>query len=88
MSGFVPQRPDDQIGVSVAMARCGADFRAANNAQSHETAIEFTYVLPIADRLQIQPDFQYILNPGADPDLENALVLGIRLELNHGFHHR
>ena len=88
MSGFVPQRPDDQIGVSVAMARCGADFRAANNAQSHETAFEFTYVLPIADRLQIQPDLQYILNPGADRTLENALVIGVRMELNHGFHHR
>lgn len=88
LSGFVPRRPDDQIGVSVAMARCGADFRAANNARSHETAFEFTYVLPIADRLQLQPDLQYILNPGADPGLENALVIGVRLELNHGFHHR
>lgn len=88
MSGFVPQRPDDQIGVSVAMAGCGADFRAANNAQSHETALEFTYVLPITDRLQIQPDIQYIINTGADPGLENALVIGVRLELNHGFHHR
>lgn len=88
MSGFVPRRPDDQIGVSVATARCGADFRAANNTRSHETAIEFTYVLPITDRLQIQPDLQYILNPGADRTLENALVIGVRMELNHGFHHR
>lgn len=88
LSGFVPRWPDHQIGISMAMARCGADFRTANNARSHETAFEFTYVLPIADRLQIQPDLQYILNPGADPGLENALVLGVRLELNHGFHHR
>ena len=88
LSGFVPRKPDDQIGVSVATARCGADFRAANNTRSHETAFEFTYVLPITDRLQIQPDLQYILNPGADRTLENALVIGVRMELNHGFHHR
>lgn len=88
LSGFVPRRSDDQIGVSVATARCGTDFRAANNARSHETAFEFTYVLPVAERLQIQPDLQYILNPGADPELDNALVIGVRLELNHGFHHR
>ena len=88
LSGLVPRRPDDQIGISLAMTRCGADYRAAVGAERHETAFEFTYVLPIADRLQLQPDFQYILNPGADPELENALVLGIRLELNHGFHHR
>ena len=74
MSGFVPRRPHDQIGISIAMVRCGADYRADANAESHETALEFTYVLPIADRLQIQPDLQYILNPGADPGLENALV--------------
>ncbi|MDE3256968.1 MAG: carbohydrate porin [Gemmatimonadota bacterium] len=88
MSGFVPRRPDDEIGISMAMARCGMVYRAAAGAERHETAFELTYVLPITDRLQIQPDLQYILNPGADPDLENAMVLGIRLELNHGFHHR
>ncbi len=88
MSGFVPHRPDDQVGISMAMARCSADFRAAAGAESHETAFEFTYVLRISDILQVQPDLQYILNPGADPGLENALVIGVRLDINHGFHHR
>ena len=88
LSGFVPGRPDDEIGISMAMVRCGADYRVAAGAESHETAFEFTYVLPITDRLQLQPDIQYIINPGADRTLENALVIGVRLELNHGFHHR
>ena len=88
MSGFVPHRPDDQVGISMAMARCSADFRAAAGAESHETAIEFTYVLQISDILRVQPDLQYILNPGADPELENALAIGVRLDINHGFHHR
>ena len=88
LSGFVPRRPDDVVGVSLAMARCGADYRAASDARSYETAIEFTYRLSIDDRLLIQPDIQYIVNPGADRTLENALVLGIRLELGHGYHHR
>ncbi len=88
LTGFVPRRPEDRIGVSLAMARYGADFRAASNTRSHETAIEFTYLVQIVDRLQIQPDIQYIINPGADRTLENALVFGIRLELGHGYHHR
>ena len=88
MSGFVPHRQDDQVGIAIAMARCSADFRAAAGAESHETAIEFTYVLQISDILQVQPDLQYILNPGADPELENALAIGVRLDINHGFHHR
>ena len=88
LSGFVPHRPDDQIGVSLALARCGEDFRAANNALSHETTLELTYLLRINDRLQIQPDIQFIINPGAERTIENALVIGIRLALNHGIHHR
>lgn len=88
VSGFVPRRPDDRIGVSLAMARFGADFQAANNAQSHETAIELTYRAHINDRMQLQPDIQYIINPGADRTLANALVFGIRLELGHGYRHR
>ena len=88
MSGFVPRRPNDEIGISMAMARCGEDFRTAAGAESHETTFELTYVLPITDRLQIQPDLQYIINPGADRTRENALVIGVRLELNHGLHYR
>ena len=48
MSGFVPRRPDDEIGISMAMVRCGADYRAAAGAESHETVFELTYrALPI-----------------------------------------
>ncbi len=86
LSGFNPGRPGDQFGI--AMARCGDAFRAANSARSHETAIELSYLVRINDRLKIQPDIQYIINPGADRTLENALVIGIRFELGHGFHHR
>ena len=88
LSGFVPRRPEDQIGISVAMARCGADFRTAVGAASHETAFELTYRAHIHDRIQIQPDVQYIINPGFDRTLRNALVIGVRMELNHGFYHR
>ncbi len=88
LAGFVPRRPEDQIGVSLAIARCGADYRTANDALSHETAIELTYRAHINNRLQIQQDIQYVINPGADRTIENALVIGIRLALNHGIHHR
>ena len=88
LSGYVPRRPDDQVGISLAIARCGEDYRAAAAAESHETAFELTYRAHVHDLIQIQPDIQYIINPGTDRTLENALVIGVRLELNHGFHHR
>ena len=88
LSGFVPRRPDDQIGISVAIARCSVDYRAAAGAESHETVFELSYRAQIRDLIQIQPDIQYIINPGVDRTLENALVIGVRLELKHGFNHR
>ena len=85
LSGFIPRRPDDQIGIAVAMARCGGDFRAATGAEGHETAIELTYRARITEGLEIQPDIQYIVNPGTERALDNALVFGIRIELGRGF---
>jgi carbohydrate-selective porin OprB len=28
----------------------------------------------------LQPDVQYIVNPGADPQLDDSLVFGLRVE--------
>ena len=69
----------------MAIAWCGGDFRAATGAEGHETAIELTYRARITDGLEVQPDIQYIVNPGTDPALDNALVFGIRIELGRGF---
>ena len=46
----------------------------------HETAIELTYSAQLTDNFRIQPDIQYIINPGTDPSLKNALVVGVRFE--------
>lgn len=88
MAGFAPRRPDDQIGISMAMARCSADYRSATGAESQETVMELTYRVHINDWIQIQSDIQYIINPGTDRTLENAMVIGVRLELNHGIQYR
>ena len=44
-----------------------------------ETVIELTYERAIDDRLTVQPDVQYVINPGWDRALDNALVAGVRL---------
>lgn len=83
LSGFSARRPDDQIGLAVASARAGDPFRAAG-AESHETTWELSYSAPITDWLRLQPDLQYVRNPGLDPALENTLVIGVRVELGAG----
>jgi len=44
-----------------------------------ETVFELTGQFIFHHYLTIQPDLQYIINPGTDPDIENALALGLRV---------
>ena len=44
-----------------------------------ETTLEATYRWVLTDWLSLQPDLQYVVHPGGDPALGNALVVGLRL---------
>lgn len=83
-SGFLSHRRSDQLGLAIASVRLGDDYRQANNSNTHETTIELTYRARVSDWLYLQPDIQYIINPGAEPRLDNSLVLGLRFEALHG----
>ncbi len=50
-------------------------------AESHETNIELSYSAQINDWLRVQPMIQYVMNPGANKTLDNALVFGVRFEM-------
>lgn len=96
--GPLPKRDDDTfaVGVSVARASSGASgydrqlqfYQPAvyTPVRSAETFVEATYQLQVTPWWQIQPDVQYIINPGAgiaDPNdptqkLKNELVVGLR----------
>ena len=78
--GLIPGRPDDLIGISVARAQLSKGARRSDeNLGSAETAIELTYAVQINEHLAIQPDLQYIIHPGGDRTLDDALVIGVRL---------
>ncbi|PZX12220.1 porin [Breznakibacter xylanolyticus] len=63
----------DELGVAIAHAGL------KNHTAHHETTIEISYRYPLHDRLFIQPDVQYIVNPAGTSDkLANALVMFIR----------
>ncbi|MEO8225184.1 MAG: carbohydrate porin [Gammaproteobacteria bacterium] len=88
LGGFVPGRPDDTVGVGMAVAFTGSEYRAARaldgaGADRHETSLELTYRAPLTSWLTIQPDIQYVINPGTDPALDNALVVILRFELGY-----
>ncbi len=83
-TGLLPGRVDDVIGFAVAHARNGSPFLRALEAggesfERAETALEAIYLLQLGEFVQLEPNVQWIVNPGMDPAVENALVLGLRL---------
>ena len=84
-SGFMPSSPGDSIGLAIADAHAGKDYRdsvgATGASGKREVNIELTYRTEIIPRLAIQPDIQYIINPGMVRNLNDALVFGLRMEL-------
>ncbi len=87
----LPGRDNDQAGLDFGLGKvsgraAGLDRDAGMPARGTEALIELTYQAQAAPWLQIQPDFQYVINPGGgllNPDngtrrLGNELVAGIR----------
>ncbi len=80
-TGLIRGRDADQLGLAVAAAFTSRSYRRAADAERAETAIEFTYRASVAPWLSLQPNIQYVVNPGADRALGNALAIGLRAEL-------
>ena len=86
-TGLIPGRDRDSAGIAVASTRNGGKFRGFMNnvelvpVERSETAIELTYRAEVLPWLHVQPDFQYIINPGMDPSLKNAFQAGARVEI-------
>ena len=78
---------EDMAGVSVAAVHNGSEFRKAQlnegtKADKSEIVVELTYNTSITSWLAVQPDFQYVINPGMDPGLDDALVFNTRFEVS------
>lgn len=73
------KRPDDVFGLAVAYGKLSPHF--TEYSKSFETAIECTYSLQATENITIQPDVQYIINPGAT-NSNHAIVGFIRCSLN------
>ena len=90
--GLFASRPHDTAACGVAygafsgqLARSQRDARSAGSGvgiQKYEVALELTYIIQARRWLQVQPDLQYIVNPGGTGKIPNALVLGFQLALS------
>jgi porin len=55
---------------------------ASATALNYEMAFETSYVAQITPWMNLQPDLQYIIHPGATSQVGNALVIGLRVTVN------
>ena len=81
--GIVPNRPDDVVGLGIVHARNGSPFLQARRdagipTERGETVVELTYRAEVGGMVVLQPDIQWIRNPGMDPAVGDALLLGFR----------
>lgn len=78
--GMFPGMNEDEFTIALASVKLGKKFMIKNpDYLSNETIVEMTYKKHLFPFLIIQPDFQYIINPGATNLYDgNAAVCLIR----------
>jgi porin len=84
--GGIPGRPDDGLALGFSLARNGSPFLRSQSAAGHamdeaEAVVEVSYLAEFGPHLLIQPDLQWFRNPGMDPSLKDAWILGLRAHL-------
>jgi porin len=93
-------RDDDSVGIGMGFAKVSDAVSALDRdsnffggtaapVRSRETFVELTYQYAMTPWWQLQPDFQYVFNPGggvADPNtgqrIKNEAVLGLRTNIS------
>lgn len=79
--GLIPHRDGDRAVFGVAYGRYSSELGAQQATQNlpqetYEMVFEWAYQIQVNPWLTVQPDVQYILNPGATKTIQNAWVLG------------
>ena len=83
-TGLLPSRAQDITGLAFAFTHLSDSYvNASNGTRHHEALIELTHLLVLGDHFSMQPDFQYIVNPGGVGGTRNALVAGLRFTVNY-----
>jgi porin len=90
--GFLPGRPRDFAGLGVAYGSYSEDLRRAEQlqavtspavgVQTWEMTVELNYGCTVRPGLLVQPGVQYIVNPGGNRSVPNALAIGVNCVFN------
>lgn len=90
--GLVSSRPRDFVALGVAYGSYSGDLRRQEESealtdptigiQSWEMTIELNYGCTIRPGMLVQPSLQYIVNPGGNKAMANALAFGLNMVFN------
>lgn len=82
--GPFKKRKNDDFGIAFAFANFSNKYTKLNpdTLLNNETAIELMYRCHLTENIMIQPEIQYIINPGATKLLKNSLVGLLRIHIN------
>jgi porin len=88
-SGMFRGRPNDGFAIGFAYTSISDDVSAFDRdlgepvARNYEALIEVAYTFEVKPGFTIQPDFQYIFQPGGNvADVDDAVVVGARSSIN------
>jgi porin len=83
----IASRAHDELGLAIAAAHTGSHYERLQmesgvRARS-ETTLELTYLVQVREWLAIQPDLQFVINPGNARAARDALAPGLRIAIAH-----
>lgn len=75
-TGLIKGRDEDNLGLAIGNATLEKDFNRhhPNENLSNEIVMELTYSAKMNKFFSIQPDLQYVIKPGGNSSIDNALV--------------
>jgi len=75
-------RDEDVVGLGLADAQFSRDFKEYYETDEEgERVWELHYRARLTSAITVTPDVQYVMNPNANPDLQDAVVLFLRTEV-------
>ena len=83
--GLLPGRDKDIAGIALSYTSLSGDLlddQGNPPTTHHETILEGTYKVILNEHFFMQPDFQYIFNPGGTQKAPNAVVAGLRFAVS------
>jgi porin len=82
--GILPFRYKDELGLAIANVFLSNHYVLSQpGSLNHELALESTYSFRFGGRYTVQPNFHYIIHPGANVNNKNCLIGIVRFSLTY-----